>query len=181
MPSNKQQEIPISSFVNKLENAKKKGPTFLTRGYVGSVDDKVVRMYLDLSLETYVEIPRSAVVHVQSVKEDLHERSELMIMDAADIHLVHQQMHTIKASDLQHATVGQKNEMMGMDPKGSLSGIAPSAAPDACAKAPAKPECGCAGAGTHKPGLASKDEEQAGPDPMRRAARWFLGPFGRLL
>ena len=179
MPSKKQQEIPVSSFVSKLADAKKENLTFLTRGYVGSVDDKVVRMYLDLSLETYVDIPRSAVVHAQPVKDDLHERSELMVMGSSDIRLVHQQTHTIKAQDLQRATDDRRNQVM--DPKGMLSGGGSTLTPDPCAKPPAKLECGCADMGAHKPAAASKDEEQSGRDPMREAARWMLGPFGRLL
>ena len=179
MPSKKQQEIPVSSFVSKFADAKKENLTFLTRGYVGSVDDKVVRMYLDLSLETYVDIPRSAVVHAQPVKDDLHERSELMVMGTGDIRLVHQQTHTIKAQDLQRAIDDQRNQ--ATDPKRELLAGASTVAPDPCAKPPTKLECGCGGAAARKPGLASKDEEQAGRDPMREAARWMLGPFGRLL
>jgi len=180
MPNKKQQEIPISSFVGKLADAKKTGLTFLTRGYVGSVDDSVVRMYLDLSLETYVDIPRSAVMHAQLVKDDLHERSELMVMGNTDIQLVHQQAHTIRANDLQQAMDDLKNQAMGVDPRRDLSGMT-AAAPDPCAKPQAVPECGCAGTGVQKPSPASAHEEQAGRDPMRRAARWMLGPFGRLL
>ena len=181
MPSNNQQQIPVSSFVSKLADAKKKDLTFLTRGYVGSVDDSNVRMYLDLSLETYVDIPRSAVVHAQLIKDDQHERSELMVMGSSDIRLVHQQSHTIKASDLQQAVIDQKNQIMGVDPKASPSGMAQPAAADPCANTPVKPECGCAGAGSKQPAPASKDEEQAERDPMRRVARWALGPFGLLL
>lgn len=181
MPRKKQLEIPTSSYVNKLADAKREGLTFLTRGYIGSVDDKVVRMYLDLSLETYVDIPRSAVVHAQTIKDDMHERSELMVMGTSDIQLVHQQMHTIKAGDLQRAMDDQRQQAMGADPYGALSAIAAAAATDPCTKAPANPDCGCAGSGKQKSAPAPATEEQAAPDPMRRAARWMLGPFGLLL
>lgn len=181
MPSKKQQEIPISSFVNKLADAKKDGQTFLTRGYVGSVDDKVVRMYLDLSLETYVDIPRSAILHAQAIKDDIHERSELMVMGTSDIQLVHQQMHTIKAGDIQRAMDDQRQQAMGVDPHGALSAMAAALATDPCAKTPSTPECGCAGGGQQKLAPAPAAEEQAAPDPMRRAARIMLGPFGLLL
>ena len=181
MPSKKQQEITTSSFVNKLADAKKDGLTFLTRGYVGSVDDKVVRMYLDLSLETYVDIPRSAVVHAQTMKDDMHERSELMVMGTSDIQLVHQQTHTIKAGDLQRAMDDQKQQTMGVDAYGALSALAAAAAADPCKNAPVSHDCGCAGGGKQKPAPAPASEEQAAPDPVRRAARWMLGPFGLLL
>ena len=181
MPTRKQQEISTSTFVNKLANARKDGLTFLTRGYIGSVDDKVVRMYLDLSLETYVDIPRSAVVHAQNIKDDMHERSELMVMGTSDIQLVHQQTHTIKAGDLQRAMDDQKQQAMSANAYGALSKLAGAMAADPCTKAPVDPDCGCAGGSKQKPAPAPASEEQAAPDPVRTAARWMLGPFGLLL
>lgn len=103
MPSKKQAGIPVSSFVSKLAQAKKDGLTFITSGYIGAADDKVVRMYFDLSLETYVDIPRDAVLHAQPITDDMHERAELMVAGNSDVNLVHQQSRTIKAMELQQA------------------------------------------------------------------------------
>jgi len=179
MPSKGQQGIPISSFVNRLAKAKKEGLTYVTSGYVAAVDEKVVRMYFDLSLETYADIPRAAVLHAQPIKDDMHERAELMIMGNSDVQLVHQQMRTIKANELQQAMDDQKHEAQQMAAQATAPKLPAPAAPDPCARPPAA--CGCSGAEAQRPAPSTPEEERTSRDPLRRAARWMLGPFGLLL
>jgi hypothetical protein len=58
--------------VSKLLAAKQSGPVFVTRGYLGAANENVVRLYLDLSLETYAEIQRAAVLHADTVPGSAH-------------------------------------------------------------------------------------------------------------
>ncbi len=181
MPSKKQAGIPVSSFVSKLAQAKKDGLTFITSGYIGAADDKVVRMYFDLSLETYVDIPRDAVLHAQPITDDMHERAELMVAGNSDVNLVHQQSRTIKAMELQQAIDAKKNQAMQIPPRETPPGLPKSVAPDPCAPPPASSDCVCADPKTKRVAPISPDERRADRDPVRRVARWALGPFGRLL
>lgn len=182
MPSKNQERIPISSFVSKLAKAKQDGLTFVTSGYIGAVDDKVVRMYFDLSLETYVEIPRAAVVHAQSIKDDMHERAELMVMGNSDVQLVHQQMRTIKANDLQQAMDDRKHLAMQIPPQSAAPPRPVTVTvPDPCAPPPASTGCGCDDKKQQALAPASAEQERAERDPLRRVARWALGPFGFLV
>lgn len=181
MPSQEQQGIPVSSFVSKLAQAKKDGLAFVASGYIGAADHKVVRMYFDLSLETYVEIPRSAVLHAQPIKDDMHERAELMVMGNSDVNLIHQQMRTIKANELQQAMDDQKNQAMQIAPQATPPRLPTAVVPDPCAPPPTSADCGCVDPKAQRIAPSSPEEQRAERDPLRRVARWVLGPFGRLL
>jgi hypothetical protein len=169
----KHTDVPVSSFIKKLAAAQNEGPAFLTRGYVGEVNDNVVRLYFDLSLATYAEIPRSAVLHTQPIKDDPHERSELMVAAEQDINLVHRVQRTVTPDDIRKAEVEGLNEIMQLK--------APPKSKDPCAKPEAKADCADRDAGSPAKlaGPAKAEENQR--DPLRRAGRIALGPLGFLL
>jgi hypothetical protein len=180
MPTKKRPDIPISSFASKLAKTKQNSPAFLTSGYVGAADDKTVRLFLDLTLDTYVDIPRSAVLHSQSVEDDQHQRAELMLDAGAQMTLVHQARRNLGPEDFQQALTAareqQKNRAQPQPAAASMS--APSQAMNPCE---VKPSCGCGGSVAESPAPAGPSEPGSGPDLLRRAGRAALGPFGFVL
>jgi len=180
MPSDNPQKIPVSSYASKLAKAKKEGLTFVTSGYIGEANERVVRLYFDLSLETYADIPRAAVLDAKPIKGDMHERAELMVMGNSDIQLVHQQTRTVKAGELQQAMDDRKNQAMGGAAQALPPRVSVKPAPDPCAKPPASSECGCQEQTMHTVAPPSAEQQRAERDPLRRVARWAMGPVGLL-
>ena len=180
MAIKKQKEIPISSYVKNYSAASKNGPAYLARGYIGEANDDTVRLYFDLSLNTYADIPRSSVLHVQQMKDDMHEQSELMLAGQANINIVHTQSRSVTAGDLQAANNDIERLKMA-PPQANHPGAARQAGTDPCAKPLSVPDCGCS------PGIASghtasqPNEDNTARDVLRAAAKVALGPFGLLL
>jgi hypothetical protein len=174
MASGKYPRLPVSSLVSKLAKANEERPTFLTRGYIASADDRMVRLYLNLTLDTYVDIPRSAVLHAQQIKDDQHERSELMLDATAQMTLVHEQKRTLGPGNFQQALTDAQEQMKQ---KAQLRPSA-SAHPPADACAEVRPSCGCGAPAAAPQAAPSAGEPDAGPDLLRMAGKQALGPFG---
>jgi hypothetical protein len=109
-------DLPVSPFVSKLLAAKKSGPAFATRGYIGAADDKVVRLYFDLSLDSYVEIPRSAVLHADVVPGSAHQRAELIVDGAQELKMVSVHERLLKPADMQDVFDRSKAKKTAPDP-----------------------------------------------------------------
>jgi hypothetical protein len=175
MPISANKDLPFSPFVSKLVAAKRSGPVLVTRGYLGEGDKDLVRLYFDLSLETYAEIPRSAVMHAEAVTGSPHQRAELIVDARQDIRVVSVIERTLKAADIQEAMDHAK---------------AHKTAPDPCAAPPSAPECSCGSklpaggaAGTmnalgrlkeqallnEQRKRAEEEDHESGPDPLRIA------------
>ena len=177
MATNKNPDIPVSSFVSKLTNAKESTSAFLTSGYVGAVDDKSVRLYLDLTLDTFVDIPRSAVLHAQKIENDQHERSELIINANSQMVLVHQQKRELTPADFQLAQIKALNEK-ARETQGQGSSSPPPSQEPAEHCCVVHHCCRCAGSVAGSPAPANQAEPAAGPDLLRAAGKAALGPFG---
>ena len=140
----------------------------------------IVRLYFDLSLNTYADIPRSSVLHVQQMKDDMHEQSELMLTGQANINIVHAQSRSITPSDLQAAN-NDIERLKTAPPQAMHPGAARPAGTDPCAKPQPVSDCGCS-AGIAPGNTASQpSEDNTGRDVLRAAAKVALGPFGLLL
>ena len=174
-------DLPVSPFVSKLLAAKQSGPVFVTRGYIGAADEKVVRLYFDLSLDTYAEIPRSAVLHADMVPGSAHQRAELIVDGTKEVKVVSVHERMLKQADIQEVVDRSR---------------AKKTAPDPCATPSTTKECTChpsaspglaAGAPTNTLDMlmhealareqqkrAQEEDHESDPDPLRIAGCVFM-------
>ena len=174
-------ELPVSPFVSKLLAAKQSGPVFVTRGYIGAADEKVVRLYFDLSLDTYAEIPRSAVLHADMVPGSAHQRAELIVDGTKELKVVSVHERVLKHADIQDVVDRSRVKKT---------------APDACATPSTTKDCTCqpsaspgvvAGAAPNTLDLlkqealakeqlkrAQEEDHESDPDPLRIAGCVFM-------
>lgn len=170
-------DLPVSPFVSKLLEAKQDGPVFVTRGYLGGGDEKVVRLYFDLSLETYAEIPRSAVLHADAVAGSAHQRAELIVDATKEVRVVSVLERTLKQADIQEAVDRAKAHE-----------TAPQS-PDPCGTPSTTQDCHCRSGASPGPATATQpntleqlkqmaveneqrkrvqeEDHESGPDPLR--------------
>ncbi len=173
-------KLPVSKFAAILAETQRKSGGFATTGYVTDWDDDVMRVYFDLNLDTYAEIPTGAVVHAEYAEDDKLGRANLVVAGDAPITLVQTQRTQVSPAAMnlmnayEQAVDDQKDASLiqAMRPGGSMTQCSPD-------------PCSCGG---HAQGGKTIGEVDARPsrsarrrDRLRSAARWFGGPIGRLI
>lgn len=176
--------LNVNPFVKRLLEARETGPVYVTRGYIGAVDDHSVRLYLDLELETYAEIPRDAVIEASQIEDSRYERAELVVDGTHDIRLVHVNQQILTPSQIADLTETARMENhVAHDPCQPV--------PDPCDCPPESNALRPAGANRQVAGGSSMaqaahreaqrrredGDEDTGPDPLRVAGRVASAPF----
>jgi hypothetical protein len=182
--------LKVNPFVERLLEAREAGPVYVTRGYVGAVDDQSVRLYLDLELETYADIPRDAVIEASQIEDSRYERAELVVDGSHDIRLVHTNRQILTPSQIADLTeTARMQNQVAHDPCQPV--------PDPCDCSPGSNALRPAGANRQiagGPAMAQAAHQEAqrrrhdgdedtGPDPLRVVGRVASAPFrwlGRL-
>ncbi|MGE4163031.1 MAG: hypothetical protein AB7G23_14995 [Vicinamibacterales bacterium] len=165
-----QPEIPVSTFVSRLGELKRNRSVFRTSGYVAAVDKETVRMYFNLSLTSYADIPRASVLHAQLIKDDAHERAELIVDSATPI-----------AISIAHSTVlstMQLNEEKDPGLRKARDRSIQRASPTGCGSATPASPCGCGGSTGGTKEKDGAEQPDVAEDVLRTAAKVALGPLG---
>lgn len=110
MATDKTDKLETHPLMKVLESTTEGAVEF--RGFVGSRDDKTLRLYADLGMSAYVDIPREGVMHAE---QDTAERGKARVFVRAGQKVIEVHRHPVWAEDSSFSVGGFRAKLHDRD------------------------------------------------------------------
>lgn len=114
MCKEKKAELKVNPIVAKLLKADGQDSIVEIEGYVGSVEEGTVRLYKNLGLSEYVEVPEDSILHTINIPDDKGGRVKVYIEASTEVVSVSIRRLTTRAGDLEEQVMDTDGVRMGL-------------------------------------------------------------------